>query len=361
MNSMLKNSLGVAALAVVSVFGLRDTGVFVANHETTLNSGNKLAFSIEEKANIIEYKENGYLVQKGKAKVTVPREKILITEGPIQQFVVKKNTSIRKDGQVLRNLFLGEVIHTVQIKDKVLIAQTNDGLTGEVSLAYLEGVEGPYVTAAKAKEDVVLENQNGKYTLVKGQLVKVVSFSDGLFIVINDAGKTFSVAPKFLEFGENGIKPENTNVQQAEAPVVEVAKERLVVQNAPNVNNALAQRALDSAYNKIGSPYIWGSTGKDGGYDCSGLVYAVYVNEMGISLPRTSSEQSKVGTHISRDQLQPGDLVFFNTTGNGVSHVGIYVGDDVFVHASSGANQVKTNKLSEKYYDQRFVNATRVL
>ena len=110
----------------------------------------------------------------------------------------------------------------------------------------------------------------------------------------------------------------------------------------------------------MGSPYVWGATG-DGGYDCSGLVYAIYVNELGISLPRTSSAQSQVGAQVDRSQLQPGDLIFFNTTGKGVSHVGIYIGDDTFIHANSGSGRVKQNKLSEKYYNSRFVNATRVL
>lgn len=361
MNSKFRNSFGIAALAVVSVFGLRDTGVFVADHETTLYSGNKLSFTVEEEANIIEYKENGYLVQKGKAKVTVPRNKILITEGPVQKFTVKKNTSIRKNGQVLRNLFLGEVVHTIQIKDKFVEVQTNDGLVGEVALEFLEAVEGPYVTEAKAKEDVVLENENGKYNLTKDKEVKVVSFADGLFIIVDDQGKPFAVAPKFLDFGNNGIKVEDTSVQQAEAPVEAAAEKIAVVEDAPSVDNALAQKVLDSAYSKIGSPYIWGSTGQSGGYDCSGLVYAIYVNELGVSLPRTSSSQSQVGDQISREQLQPGDLIFFNTSGKGVSHVGIYVGDDVFIHASSGSKQVKTNKLSEKYYNERYVNATRVL
>lgn len=359
MNQRLKLTIGTAALALVSVVGLRDTGVFVQDHNTTLYSGKKIGFTVEEKANIIDNTDNGYVVQKGNAKVTVPKSKILVTEGKPQEYVVKKNVVLRKDGKVVRNLFIGETLEAVTHYSKGVAVNTVDGLFGSVEYGYVEAVEGPYVTSAKAKQDLTLENTNGVFTVKKNNTVNVVGYKDGLFIILNEEGKDFQIDPNYLDFGKDGVQAVKREVIQRQAAKKE-AKVEAKGAPAPKVDGAKAQKVIDSAYSKIGTPYVWGATGGNG-YDCSGLVYAIYVKEMGISLPRTSSAQSQVGTPVDRSELQAGDLVFFNTTGKGVSHVGVYVGNDVFVHASSGGARVKENKLTEKYYSSRFVNAMRVL
>ena len=109
----------------------------------------------------------------------------------------------------------------------------------------------------------------------------------------------------------------------------------------------------------VGTPYRSGGT-TPGGMDCSGLVFNVY-RSFGIALPRTSRDQSRFGQEVSRSQLQPGDLVFFNTSGRGVSHVGIYSGRGEFIHASTRARRVRFDRLDNKYFRKRFVVARRVL
>ncbi|MDD7363117.1 MAG: C40 family peptidase [Peptoniphilus sp.] len=362
MNHKIKLTIGTAALALISVVGLRDTGVFVQDHNTTLYSGKKLSFAIEEKANIVDSTDNGYIIQKGNAKVTVPKQKVLVTEGKPQHYVVKKNAILRRNGKVVRNLFVGETLDSVKHYKNGVAVNTADGLYGSVEYGYIEAVPGPYVTSAKVKQDLKLENANGVYNLKKDQPVKVVSYQGGLFIIVDDNGKDFQIDPNYLDFGEGGVQAAKREVVQQQAPQAnnKPAAAPSTDAAAPKVDGAKAQRVINSAYNKLGTPYVWGGTSAKG-YDCSGLVYAVYVNELGISLPRTSSAQSKVGTQVSRSNLQPGDLLFFNTVGSGVSHVGIYIGNDVFIHASSGSAKVRESKLSEKYYSTRFVNATRVL
>ncbi|KID30498.1 NlpC/P60 family protein [Prauserella rugosa] len=106
-----------------------------------------------------------------------------------------------------------------------------------------------------------------------------------------------------------------------------------------------AQAAVDAALGKRGSPYVYGATGPDT-FDCSGLTSWAY-QQAGISIPRTaSSQQSGAGTPVSRDQLQPGDLVFF---GSPAYHVGIYVGNDQMVHAPTEGDVVKVSPLQEEY------------
>jgi peptidoglycan DL-endopeptidase CwlO len=109
--------------------------------------------------------------------------------------------------------------------------------------------------------------------------------------------------------------------------------------------------ALDHAMSKIGSPYRYGATGPNA-FDCSGLVSWAF-KKAGKSLPRTSRAQSKVGTPVSRSELQPGDLVFFYKP---VSHVGIYIGDGKIVHASTRKSPVKISDISR----MKFNSARRI-
>lgn len=107
----------------------------------------------------------------------------------------------------------------------------------------------------------------------------------------------------------------------------------------------------------VGTPYKYGGTTTKG-FDCSGFVIHIF-NQYNINLPRTSSAQAKKGTKVERSDLQPGDLVFFNTSGKGISHAGIYLGDGEFAHSSSSKG-VTISKMSSSYYDKRFVTARRV-
>ena len=109
----------------------------------------------------------------------------------------------------------------------------------------------------------------------------------------------------------------------------------------------------------INTPYLWGGTTTNG-IDCSAFCQRVMRYALGIEIPRTSIMQSTVGEEVSRDNLQFGDLVFFNTIGRRISHVGIYLGEGVFAHSSSSGG-VKTNSLDETYYNAKYVTARRVI
>ncbi len=95
------------------------------------------------------------------------------------------------------------------------------------------------------------------------------------------------------------------------------------------------------------------------GFDCSGFVSYVY-QQHGVAMPREVRDQFKVGRQIDRDQLEPGDLVFFSTVAPGASHVGIIIGGDQFVHAPSERGVVRVESLSQQYWASRFIGAKRV-
>ncbi|MDQ1326164.1 MAG: hypothetical protein QG564_1289 [Campylobacterota bacterium] len=116
------------------------------------------------------------------------------------------------------------------------------------------------------------------------------------------------------------------------------------------------------AKQKLGKKYVWGATGNRDTFDCSGLTTYVY-KKNGISLPRRAIAQSKVGKPVSKKELRKGDLVFFDTSKSRkgyVNHVGIYIGDGKFIHASSAKNKVVITDLSKSFYNERFKVARRV-
>jgi len=115
------------------------------------------------------------------------------------------------------------------------------------------------------------------------------------------------------------------------------------------------------AVSLVGSPYRLGGTSPETGLDCSGFVGHVFRQAAGVELPRDSRAISRAAQPVARTELQPGDLVFFNTLNRAFSHVGIYLGDDRFVHAaSSRTGEVMVSDLGNPYWQQRFDGARRV-
>ncbi|MFO0106537.1 MAG: C40 family peptidase [Burkholderiales bacterium] len=123
------------------------------------------------------------------------------------------------------------------------------------------------------------------------------------------------------------------------------------------VRNDLALFALSL----LDTPYRWGGRGPATGFDCSGLVAHVYREGGGISVQGTAAELGRKSRPITRSALLPGDLVFFNTLGARHSHVGVYVGDGRFVHASNPRTGVRVDHLNHRYYAQRFEGAHTLL
>jgi cell wall-associated NlpC family hydrolase len=124
---------------------------------------------------------------------------------------------------------------------------------------------------------------------------------------------------------------------------------------------SIREEIVDTANSFIGMPYQWGSCSPNNALDCSGLVMAVYQLN-GLNVPRTSEDQYKNGTPVMRDALRKGDLVFFTTSDNGrVSHVGIFIGGDKFIHAPGRGKTICTDSLTGSYYRDRFYGACTYL
>jgi cell wall-associated NlpC family hydrolase len=121
-----------------------------------------------------------------------------------------------------------------------------------------------------------------------------------------------------------------------------------------------ASNLVMSAMGFLGVPYRYGGNSADTGFDCSGLVRAVFEQSVGKILPRRADEQAAATQTIDSSELKPGDLVFFNTMKRAFSHVGIYVGDGKFIHAPRSGASVRVEDMRASYWQTRFNGARRV-
>jgi cell wall-associated NlpC family hydrolase len=137
----------------------------------------------------------------------------------------------------------------------------------------------------------------------------------------------------------------------------------LILQDTPTLQQPAAtpvESTLDKALDLLGIRYRWGGSKPETGFDCSGFVRHVFQQGLGLDLPRSAREQSRSGEPVDKNELQPGDLVFFNTMRRAFSHVGIYLGDDLFVHAPHRGGRVRVEDMSGRYWTKRFNGARRI-
>ena len=142
--------------------------------------------------------------------------------------------------------------------------------------------------------------------------------------------------------------------------------DRLRAVGIPEEKARLIGSVVSTAIEEMGQPYVWGGTGDgSGGFDCSGLIYYSY-GRYGVRIPRTSAGQANAGIAIRREQgaLLPGDILTFAENGDQVTHVGLYVGEDRFIHSAS--NGVQLSRLADddpagRYWLKRWVGVRRVV
>jgi len=121
-----------------------------------------------------------------------------------------------------------------------------------------------------------------------------------------------------------------------------------------------AQEVLLNALSLTGIQYKYGGNSPDTGFDCSGFVRYVFKQAASLTLPHNARAISQLGQSVSKDELQPGDLVFFNTLKSAFSHVGIYLGDNRFIHAPSTGGGIQVVDMKDAYWAKRFNGARRI-
>lgn len=151
---------------------------------------------------------------------------------------------------------------------------------------------------------------------------------------------------------------------QGDDEIGRLLSEKGLLGRLEQVGVSVKDRASDLVVNAmgfLGVPYRRGGVSEDTGFDCSGFVRAIYEQTVGMVLPRKASDQAHATEVIDKQDLKPGDLVFFNTMRRAFSHVGIYVGDGKFIHAPKPGAHVRVEDMSGSYWARRFDGARRVL
>lgn len=139
-------------------------------------------------------------------------------------------------------------------------------------------------------------------------------------------------------------------------PIGALTQRRHTTVRQPAESHALIAEAMDH----LGIRYQYGGSSPDTGFDCSGFITYTAERALGLKLPRNAAAMAAVGTKVDKPHLQPGDLVFFNTLGRRYSHVGIYLGDNRFVHSPSAGGAVRVENMKMAYWSKRYNGARRL-
>ena len=185
--------------------------------------------------------------------------------------------------------------------------------------------------------------------LSKGE--KVTGIDKGEWVEFTFNGKTGYVIKSYLSATKPAAEQPKANNNSGNSTPAKTEKQSYSSDIDKVVEVALAQ---------VGKPYIWASANPNIGFDCSGLTYYAF-KQAGINLNRTSYTQINNGVSVDSKDLRKGDLVFFNNGGGRISHVGIYIGNNQFVHASSPGTGVIVSKLFGSYFGNTYVGARRII
>ncbi len=232
-------------------------------------------------------------------------------------------------------------------------------------------IAGEYVDRVSEPVENVSTSTNAETTAVSSYYKVNASGGLNLRESADNSSNVIAVIPNgFVVSGletVNGFTKVNYNGQigYASADFLSLTDRDTYVESISYSNSGSQISSWAQQY--IGTPYSYGGTNLTGGVDCSGFVYSVFKQNpyFNTTLNRTAAGQYSNGTHVAKSELQPGDLVFFDTSGannNDITHSGIYIGNGDFIHASSGsARSVTISNLNDGYYLPRYVGGTRVI
>jgi cell wall-associated NlpC family hydrolase len=260
-------------------------------------------------------------------------------------------------GSVIATLYKDEYVVILDGAGSDWYRINHDGTVGYVAAMYITGVEtaknfnatgvlngsGIRMRATPSTAGAVL----GVYGT--GTAMQVIGINSGWYKVKYD-GKTGYIRSDLMDITA-GAGASSTSASITASSVAPLA-----------AASDTGRKIAEFAYQYIGYPYVYGAASPAVGFDCSGLVYYVY-SRFGYALSRSASQQYRNnGVSVSKDQLRPGDLVFFSSNGGrSVTHVGLYYGDGMFVNASTSKTGVIFSSLNSSYYQKTYYGAKRIV
>ena len=374
---MLNRKIAIGVSVPVMALALSATASFANSNEGTVTadalnvrSGPSTSYGITtklykgDKVEILETSNGWHKIKASNGKIGwVSGDYIKVSSGSTSQTsykatVTATSLNVRSGAgtsySVITKLSKGTVVDVIEsASNGWKKIKTSGGTTGWVS--------GDYLTTGSAGNSST--NNSTSQTSYKATVN-----TDSLNMR-KGAGTSYSIITKLsrgtvvdvLESASNGWK----KVKTSGGTIGWVSGSYLttgVVEQPSKPSTNKVQAVIDLAHKQLGKPYVWGAEGPNS-FDCSGLTYYVYKNAAGITLPRTAAEQySKAGVHVSRSNLQPGDLIYSSTDGTGkITHAAIYVGNGQMIHAPRTGKNVEKVSINNSYWSKAYVGAKRVL
>jgi cell wall-associated NlpC family hydrolase/SH3-like domain-containing protein len=284
-----------------------------------------------------------------------------VTYGYVTADILKVHTSTGISTPVICRISKDERVELLSYDGSWYKIKTSDNLEGYVSAQYISLTKGGEPTVSVGYIDATILNIRelpGTETtiltqLVMGTEVELLAYDGSWYKVrLSDGTEGYANADYISR-----TPIEKSTVTAAANGVI--ASQSVTPPSSSTLT--LGESIIATAKNYIGTPYVYGASGPDS-FDCSGFVMYV-MNKNGIKLPHQSGMQYEMGFEVAMDELIAGDLVFFNSSSKStVSHVGIYIGNGKFIHASSGSTHAVTiSSLSEDYYSAHYLGARRVI
>ncbi len=364
MNLNKNVSVGLALTLAIGIIGFRDTGIFVNSFNAKLKNGTEVSYNPNDRIEIVGEgtSKTTYEVSLDGIRFYVPKASLLKVDNGLNGYKVLDNTPlINENGDIIRLLSLDEYLTHVDDRGELVYVTTADGTNGLVHKTALKEDKVRFITEGIAKEDLTLNNGQTSLKLNKGDSIDVAWFQEDYFVVFDKDQNKYNVPKDKINIFASKVDVQDNVIEQAKKFSQSVEEERVKqLSTNINANSAMADLVVAKGETLIGSPYVWGAVG-NGGYDCSGFVTAA-LSAVNVKLPRTSRDMSVVGEYVNFEDLQKGDLMFFNNgKGGPVNHVALYAGNGIVLHASQTRSRVVADSINSPYMKNNFVNARRVL
>lgn len=338
-NKKYKPQLLILSLLLISVIGFKDYGVMIK----PFVSKDNVKFDDKEIVYIVNEDKNGYNVEKEGKLTSVNKDSLLLTLKNSNIYKVRTLTGIASANGAAPFDYLkpGEELELLHMENGGYIFVDSNKRIGFVDVKDLDNVSTKNVTQAYSTVNKTLKNGDNTLIMKKNEKVSVIDY-DGLSFTLSD--------------GKNTYKAHKNDIS-----LVEVKEEKQQIDRSSYVGRADVRGLIEFAKAQLGKAYVYGTAGPSS-FDCSGLVYYCYKSVLGITVPRSSAALVSAGVAVDKTNLLPGDILLFNTSGSGISHAGLYIGDGKMIHASSGSvMSVVVSDVYTGYYANRFVAARRVL